>query len=766
MSMDTVKGGGTVERVLKLHKALNIMPDNCSHILSIDVGEETKTGLPKDEITQLPCLNKRWYLPVPKLKVVKELIIWADVIHITNHWTVINAWIYILVRMLKKPYVVCPAGSLSIFGRSKLLKKIYHFLIGNKVIKNASAGVVVSEDETKDLIESGLDAALIYHIPNGVNDSEYKFNDPSLFKEIINIKDEPFILFVGRLNRIKGPDILLDAFALIGRDYDHHLVFVGPDEGLKSILEETIQNNNLEDRVHFFDFISGNIKSSAYHGADFLVVPSRHEAMSIVALEAAISGTPVLLSSQCGFSELADAGGAIEVEPTVSEINNGLKTMLMSTSIHNDMGEHGRLFVQKKFTWKIAAEKYAEMFSILLDENIHVDKENNDKSYASIFNKYIGKIIFPITLSLNMFSMTALLIILGIFKKAELAADVGIVQSATLIVFLAFSTNARNIILSGNENISLGQFFKFRSVLVVPLAFVAYFLCENFVDLELWMVFFLIFRRSMEWIAELQINERELLNDKRFAHVYSGTQMGVFALVFLTIFLGLDDYFFITFIFWSISPIFLIIPFLKSMKLKDEKRSISWHTLLPHLGSSWVIASSTYIFRVLIVLIAGKAIGGILFSAYALGGIINSIYTYALGPTIAANLNKDVDNKEWKVTKLIVYLLLSLGSLIAIVSMYSSQFRFNAVDFSLALGLSIIGSGIMLVAQRRRIHIIQKDKSSVFMPDVLANTLIILSVPFAYYLIGVSSLSGLFLWNSLLTYIIYRMTSMKYKNGL
>ena len=121
--MDTVKGGGSVERTLKLHQTLNTLPDVNSRILSIDNGQENQPDIPEKEITQLPCRNRRWYLPVPRLKVVRDLLKWADVVHIMNHWTIITAWVYIFVRIMKKPYVVCPAGALTLFGRSIILKK-------------------------------------------------------------------------------------------------------------------------------------------------------------------------------------------------------------------------------------------------------------------------------------------------------------------------------------------------------------------------------------------------------------------------------------------------------------------------------------------------------------------------------------------------------------------------------------------------------------------------------------------------------------------
>lgn len=765
MSMDTVMGGGSVERTLKLHQTLNTFPNVNSKILSIDSGQKNKPDIPEKEIIQLPCWNRRWYLPVPRLKVVRELLRWADVVHIMNHWTIINAWVYLLVRVMKKPYVVCPAGSLTIFGRSIILKKLYQFIIGHKLIQNASAGIVISDDEINDLKKDGLKSNLIHHIPNGVSEDDFKFDDPRLFRQTINLdKDEPYILFVGRLNKIKGPDLLLDAFISINDDVPQHLVFVGPDEGMQSSLIQTVSENNLTERVHFAGFIGGDLKSSAYHGAALLVVPSRHEAMSIVALEAAITGTPVLLTNQCGFSALVEADGAIEVSPTVDGLKKGLRKLLLSPEKLRDMCDSGRLFAQKNYTWKIIADQYMNIFSKLAKQktNLPVSEQQDNSSHES--DSLLDRVIFPFAFSLNMFSMTALLIVLGIFGEAEIAADVGIVQAAALVVFMAFGTNARNIILSKNTSITLHQFFKFRSILVFPLAIVAYLLSKGFIDLANEVVFCLILRRSIEWITELQINERELEKDKGYAYLYSGIQIVTFLALLVSINTGLENYYYIFLIIWSISPGYQLIPFVKQLVTTDEGTKLSLTAFLPHLGSTWIIAISTYVFRVIIILLAGKTLGGLLFSAYAIGGMINSIYTYALGPSLAARKDEKGSFKEWNVTKLVLLVLVLLGGVIALFSMNTNQSELPETNYYyLAVGLSLIGSGIMLLAQRKRIHLLQIDKNSVFVPDVLINILIISTVPFAYYLLGSNVLVTLFLWNAFLNYFIYSIPSIDNK---
>lgn len=56
--------------------------------------------------------------------------------------------------------------------------------------------------------------------------------------------------------------------------------------------------------------------------------------------------------------------------------------------------------------------------------------------------------VFPLAISSNLFSVTALLIFFGVTGKLELAADIAVVQGAALTIFLAFSGNSRNLLLS------------------------------------------------------------------------------------------------------------------------------------------------------------------------------------------------------------------------------------------------------------------------------------------------------------------------------
>ena len=361
MSLDPVSGGGTVERTLQLHKALLALGVK-SHILTINRPDKAgATAAVCKDITPLPCINKRWFIPSPQISTVKSLIKEADVIHIMNHWTLINAWVYLVARKLGKPYVICPAGALTIFGRSTIKKHFYQWIVGKSILRNASAAIVVSPHETGLLKKSGVALNSVYHIPNGVDEDDFSYSDDKLFRKVSGIGSVPYILFVGRLNKIKGPDLLLQAFAKLTDEILCHLVFAGPDGGMVEQLQQLAIDLNVSNRVDFTGYLGGELKSSAYHGAELLAVPSRHEAMSIVALEGSVCKTPVLLTDQCGFSSLQTEGAAVEVPATIMGLSNGLRKMLVDKCDLDEMGKSGRKFALNNYTWSIVAKRFLDL---------------------------------------------------------------------------------------------------------------------------------------------------------------------------------------------------------------------------------------------------------------------------------------------------------------------------------------------------------------------------------------------------------------------
>ena len=361
-SIDPVTGGGTATRTVQLARSIQKDFKVECIILSTDQGldETSKQQYSDLKTVILPCLNDRFYIPYFSWAKLRELVEKIDVIHLMSHWTIINAIVYLLARQLDKPYTFCPAGSLHIFGRSALLKNIYNLFIGKSLIKNASKCIAITNLEKKDFLGFNVQEELISVIPNGIDGNEFCPNPEAsnAFKNRFGLQRVPYILFMGRLNLIKGPDILLKAYIRLSLEFPTlHLVFAGPDEGLGDQLRKKIKKESLKNRIHLIGYIEGYDKVGAYTGAEFLVVPSRREAMSIVALEAGACGTPVILSTECGFDEVEKVGCKV-VLPLVDELYNGMHSVLSSSKSLSALGNDLRDLILDRYKWQKTAEQY------------------------------------------------------------------------------------------------------------------------------------------------------------------------------------------------------------------------------------------------------------------------------------------------------------------------------------------------------------------------------------------------------------------------
>ena len=366
-SIDLMAGGGTAERTLQMSRHLSMAGVQCT-VLTLDgMMDVNAIALPKEVgVISLKRLWKRYNVPRFEWRLIKQIVNQVDVIHLMGHWSVINILVYMAARRSGKPYVVCPAGSLPLFGRSIFIKYIYNLVIGKSIIRNAAAWIAVTPLEATHFSSYGVDLSKIQVIPNGVSMDNFEDLDLRSFRQQMKLPDAPFILFMGRLNSIKGPDLLLEAFASVHEKLSSmHLVFAGPDEGMKVELIESSERWGIKSRVHFLGFVGGKAKKAAYHLARFLVVPSRQEAMSIVALEAGICGTPVVVTDQCGFSEITTIDVNLETPATALGLAEGLCYLGADIDLRNRLGSEFKKFVFDKYAWGSLIFRYIELYQAI-----------------------------------------------------------------------------------------------------------------------------------------------------------------------------------------------------------------------------------------------------------------------------------------------------------------------------------------------------------------------------------------------------------------
>lgn len=370
-AIDPSLGGGTAERTFQLALALHRAGVSCTVLCTdIGLGQQRKAELKDIDLLAVPVLFRRFVVPKISWGRIKAIVAEADIVHVTGHWSVLGALVCLAAQRLGKPYVYCPAGSLRIFGRSGFVKHVYNLLVGQRIVRAASCCLAVTELERQQFHEYGVADARIVLFPNGVHPDSAMVAAPQVFRTRHSLNDKQIVLFLGRLSPIKGPDLLLEAFArLSGLQDTTRLVFAGPDAELGEELRRRAERAGLSGHVLFTGFLAGQDKQDALAAADLLVVPSRQEAMSLVALEAGLCGTPVLLTDQCGFDEVQSMGGGLVVAVDVQALANGMQEMLKNPESLPAKGERLRELVLSRYTWDGLTRRALELYGNLIRES-------------------------------------------------------------------------------------------------------------------------------------------------------------------------------------------------------------------------------------------------------------------------------------------------------------------------------------------------------------------------------------------------------------
>lgn len=357
---------------------------------------------------------------------------------------------------------------------------------------------------------------------------------------------------------------------------------------------------------------------------------------------------------------------------------------------------------------------------------------------------------FPLAALLNTFSMTALLVIVGISGYPELAVSIGLVQGATLATFYVFSANARNLILAIGGETAAARLLRLRLALILPLAAIAYLLSAIIGGVPASLALVLILRRASEWIGEIGLSQHERLNQRHLAQRTVLFEVLSFLLcVVLSMGFGVDLA--LSAIAWALTP--LVSALHARLSLRASRLS-EIHALLPHVGSTAIIGISVYLFRISVALLVSKVVAGELFTAFAIGGIIPTIFGQALAPTLLRRYGPAVMRSWWLAVFPIAMLLVAgATTMAAMLQPAWLALAGHSSTFWLATGLSIAGGAIMTVASLLRARLIHSDQEEVFGPDLLANVLIVISIPLIYFAIGTKSMAGLYLLSAMLNLV-------------
>jgi D-inositol-3-phosphate glycosyltransferase len=213
-------------------------------------------------------------------------------------------------------------------------------------------------------------------IAPGVEHAFFAPGDQAGARRAINVDpDVPFILFVGRIQPLKGPDVAIRALAALGRP-DAQLAIVGGSSGRNGDVQASeahalVDELGLHDQVHFIEPKPHHILSTWYRAADIVLVPSRSESFGLVALEAAACGVPVVASAVGGLLSLVDDGetGFLIEGRKPADYADAMRTILNDSELAASMGK-AAVERAKAYTWRAAAERLRDLYAELGVESL------------------------------------------------------------------------------------------------------------------------------------------------------------------------------------------------------------------------------------------------------------------------------------------------------------------------------------------------------------------------------------------------------------
>lgn len=203
-------------------------------------------------------------------------------------------------------------------------------------------------------------------IPNGVSPARFQRPvDTAAVRGRYHIgADNPAIVFSGRMEWQKGPDLLMEAMPAVLRAHpDAKLVYVG-DGSMRPGIENRAWNLGVAHAVRFPGRRDEAEIAALYQACDVVCVPSRNEPFGIVILEAWSAGKPVIVTDHGGASEIVrHEHSGLHVSPTPDSIAWGITTIFTDPARAHEMGANGRAECAARYAWRAIAEKTSEVYA-------------------------------------------------------------------------------------------------------------------------------------------------------------------------------------------------------------------------------------------------------------------------------------------------------------------------------------------------------------------------------------------------------------------
>jgi glycosyltransferase involved in cell wall biosynthesis len=238
-----------------------------------------------------------------------------------------------------------PALGLSIFGP----------------VFRAARALMYNSPEERAIIQAAAGNTSVPGVVVGIGSDLPRETAPERFRRKYEVAG-PFVIYVGRIDQNKGCGELFDYFSNYRPRLGQQLSLILAGNSILPIPSHP--------RIRHLGFISDRDKFDAIAASEALMMPSRFESLSMVALEAWGLGRPVLANGRCdvlrGQTIRSRAGLYYDSFPEFAE---ALFTLTSNRALHRAFGDNGRRFYERHYAWPVIQRKYEDMLGQLSRAN-------------------------------------------------------------------------------------------------------------------------------------------------------------------------------------------------------------------------------------------------------------------------------------------------------------------------------------------------------------------------------------------------------------
>ena len=256
--------------------------------------------------------------------------------------------------------------------------------IERRTMATADRIVAATEVDRNHMLEAyDANPRKIVVVPGGVNLDLFQPGDRQAARQVLGLGLEPTLLFVGRIQRLKGIDILIRAAAELRHDIGRLRVLVAGgtgDEPGRQRSEEARELQRLRALVHDLDLgtvvqfvgaVDQPLLPEYYRAADVTVMPSTYESFGLVAVESLACGTPVVASRVGGLATIVHDGenGALVPWRDPRLFADRIRPILTDAA-HAARLRRGALDTAEQFSWSAVAQRTLGIYDTLLARGV------------------------------------------------------------------------------------------------------------------------------------------------------------------------------------------------------------------------------------------------------------------------------------------------------------------------------------------------------------------------------------------------------------